>query len=104
MIEFNPSSWRKAGAAVSDAGKEFSSTVGSQLGSLSTTGADGGISMIDGLIAGVLPAVMEAVSETVDGLAAGMATEGGFLVAVGDAYAEVELDAETLSGFINEEY
>ncbi len=104
MIEFTPSSWRKAGAAVSDAGTDFSSKMGSQLGSLSSTGADGGISMLDGLIAGVLPAVMDAVTATVDGLAGSMATEGEYLANIGDAYAEVEADAETLSGFMNEEY
>ena len=89
---------------MSEAGTDFSSQMESQLGSLATTGAEGGISMIDGLIAGVLPAVMDAVTATVDGLAASMATEGEYMVNIGDAYAEVEADAETLSGFINEEY
>lgn len=104
MVEFNPGSWRKAGGVVEDAGTSFASSMQSTLGGLQNTGADGGISMIDGLIAGVLPAVMEAVGSTVTGIAQGLAAEGAALVATGNAYAEVEAAAEEIGNFMEGEY
>lgn len=104
MVEFNPPSWRKAGVAVSDAGDDISSRVRSRLSGLQNTGADGGISMIDGLIAGVLPAVMEAVDATLAGISTGLGQEGEALVATGDAYAEVEDAATEIGDFMEGEY
>lgn len=104
MVEFNPDSWRKAGKAVEDAGTTISSQVAPRLSGLQNTGADGGISMIDGLIAGVLPAVMEAVNATLTGISKGLAAEGEALIATGNAYAEVEAAAEEIGNFMEGEY
>lgn len=104
MVEFNPPSWRRAGVAVGQAGDDIASQVRSRVAGLQNTGADGGISMIDGLIAGVLPAVMEAVDETLAGISQGLSDEGEALIATGDAYAEVEDAATEIGQFMEGEY
>gem|GEM_PF-3350048 len=104
MVIFTPDSWRHAGQAVKEASDAFRSGVTGRLGGLANTGADGGMSMVDGLIAGILPAVMEAVDDTIDGISTNLAAEGEALIATGDAYAEVEDAATEIGSFMDGEY
>ncbi|WP_296141347.1 hypothetical protein [uncultured Tessaracoccus sp.] len=104
MTIFTPSSWQKAGSAIRDAGTTFGDAVRGRVDSLENTGADGGIAMIDEIIAGVLPAVMEAVNETIDGIEQGLGSEGEAAVATGDAYEEVEDAAAEIGAFDEGEY
>jgi len=87
-----------------DAGDDIATRVRSSLAGLQNTGAEGGIAMIDGLIAGVLPAVMEAVDATLEGISQGLRDEGEALIATGDAYAEVEDAATEIGNFMEGEY
>ncbi len=86
---FTPDSWRKAGGAVEDAGGDVASRIRSRLGSVQLTG-EGGLTLLDELVAGIVPAVMEAVDGALADMSTGLGLEGDALIETGNAYAAVE--------------
>ncbi|MDU7360415.1 MAG: hypothetical protein E7L00_04310 [Propionibacteriaceae bacterium] len=104
MSIFDPDSWKKSGEAIQEAGRNFKSSASGRISGLQNTGADGGISILDGLIAGILPAVRDAVEGTLDGIKQGLQDEGAAAIATGDAYKAVEDAAEKIGNFMEGEY
>lgn len=100
---FTPDSWRKAGAAVEEAGGDVTARIRNRLGSVSLTG-EGGLTLLDELVAGIVPAVMEAVEGALTDMSTGLRDEGDALIATGDAYAQVEEAATELGDFMEGEY
>ncbi|AQP51712.1 hypothetical protein [Tessaracoccus flavescens] len=99
---FTPDSWRKAGGAVEDAGGDVASRIRSRLGSVQLTG-EGGLTLLDELVAGIVPAVMEAVDGALADMSTGLGLEGDALIETGNAYAAVEEAATELGGFMEGE-
>lgn len=99
---FSPESWRRAGGAVEDAGGDVASRIRGRLGSVQMTG-EGGITLLDELVAGIVPAVMEAVDGALADMSTGLAQEGEGLIETGNAYAAVEEAAAELGGFMEGE-
>lgn len=99
---FNPDSWRRAGEAVEDASGDVLSRLKGPLGSVQVTG-EGGLTLLDGLVAAIVPAVMEAVDDALGGMASGLKAEAGGLVDTGRAYATVEAEATEIGNFMEGE-
>lgn len=104
MTIFNSRSWKESGKAIQEAGRSFQSSASGRISGLQNTGADGGISILDGLISGVLPAVLEAVQDTLKGIEQGLSDEGDAAIATGEAYQAVEDAAEEIGDFMEGEY
>lgn len=99
---FSPDSWRRAGGAVEEAGADVSTRIRSRLSGVQMTG-EGGLTLLDELVAGIVPAVMEAVDGALRDMSTGLADEGEGLIATGQAYAAVEEAAAELGGFMEGE-
>lgn len=91
-IEFNPDTWDKSGAAVSEETAAFATSASATLGGMSTDalGCNGNGTLMDAAFAILFPAALGAFSETAQGLTAGFENIGLAMQDMGDAYRGIE--------------
>lgn len=92
MTKFNPSAWRHAGRAYSDAGTSLTSSVSSNLTGLDVNalGSNQGGHLVDMALALLVPAVKDAFDAACRDLADSMSSVGDAMTDTGDVYADLE--------------